>query len=320
MPIATFRLAYLQRLTQIPPEQLVEQAFDYGLEAHVTEDKLEVEVTAERPDLLAAEGFSRALNIYSGQMRTVPQHLPASGLQVQVSASVQSLRPYLAVVVVKNLTLDALALEALVQFQEKVTQTYGRQRQKIAMGFYDLDQVQGDLRYTTADRHHLRFVPLGSDRPLTAQEILNQPHQPYAHLLANLEQVPVLQDSTGQVLAMPPVINSEGVGHITPATRNLLIDVTGSVEKAVMELANILAHNFVDWGATVETVEITAPDRTWTTPSLTPQVGTLFCPLAQSACGYRHCQGRSQPLFNPNGFANRWPGPGVGSHLSHGYF
>jgi phenylalanyl-tRNA synthetase beta chain len=79
----------------------VTQAFEYGLEATLKDDCLEVEVTAERPDLLAAEGFTRAINIYNGVPRAVPVQLQASGRRVTVAPPVQSLRPHIAALVVK---------------------------------------------------------------------------------------------------------------------------------------------------------------------------------------------------------------------------
>jgi phenylalanyl-tRNA synthetase beta chain len=88
MPTVTFPLAYLARLTTISPSQLVSQAFDYGLDATLQGEGLEVEVTAERPDLLAAEGFVRSLNIYNGQgERCPPNWLPRGGSSTSVPPS-----------------------------------------------------------------------------------------------------------------------------------------------------------------------------------------------------------------------------------------
>jgi phenylalanyl-tRNA synthetase beta chain len=274
MPIATFSLEYLKRLTTLSPEQLVKQAFDYGLEATLHPNALEVEVTAERPDLLAAEGFTRAMNIYANTPRTVSLELESSGRKITVSPKVQAIRPYIGALIVENVELGPIGLETLIQFQEKVTQTYGRQRKKIAIGLYDLDRIQGDLEYTTASKDSLTFVPLGSgDTALTAQQILTQ--HPigllYAHTLPDGDHVPVLQDAVGTVLSMPPIINAEGVGTLTPDTTRLFLDVTGNGLKAVLEMVSILAHNFLDLGAIVKTVEIETPDGSLTTPDLNPK-------------------------------------------------
>ncbi|NJL44648.1 MAG: phenylalanine--tRNA ligase subunit beta [Leptolyngbyaceae cyanobacterium SM2_3_12] len=258
MPTVTFPLAYLQKLTNADPRQFERQAFDYGLDATLRGQELEVEVTAERPDLLAAEGFTRVLNIYNGQGRTVPDSLEPSGKTVRVSGQVASLRPHIAALVVKDAHLGDGGLEVLIQFQEKVTQTFGRQRKKIAIGVYDLDQLSGDLFYTAAPRAELTFVPLGGDQPLTADQILRQhpAGKLYGHTLPDSDWVPVLRDAEGTVLSMPPIINAAGPGEVTASSRHLFIDVTGILAQTVMETINILAHNFLDTGAEVQTVAI----------------------------------------------------------------
>lgn len=270
MPTVIFPLEYLQRLTDATPEQLAQQAFNYGLDVELLDHALQVEVTAERPDLLAAEGFTRAINIYSGAARTVPESLAASGRSVQVSPTVADLRPHIAALIVENAHLEAGGLEVLIQFQEKVTQTFGRQRKKIAIGVYDLDQIEGDLEYTAVASDQLTFVPLNADHPMTARQILTE-HPAglsYGHTLPTRDRVPVLRDARHTILSMPPVINAAGIGEVNATTRNLFIDVTGIVERTVLETVNILAHNFLDTGAAVKTVAIATPSGTLTTPTL----------------------------------------------------
>lgn len=270
MPTVTFPLTYLQRLTPTAPEQLAQQAFDYGLDATLDNQTLEVEVTAERPDLLAAEGFTRAINIYNGLSRTVPSQLTASGRRVTVHPEVLSLRPHIAALVVRGADLQGGGLEVLVQFQEKVTQTFGRQRKKIAIGVYDLDKISDDLTYSAAPADELTFAPLHNTQPMTARQILREhpAGKTYGHTLPGEDNVPVLCDASGTVLSMPPIINAAGVGEVDANTRNLFIDVTGILAQTVLETANILAHNFLDTGAEVQTVEIATPQDTLTTPSL----------------------------------------------------
>lgn len=269
MPTVTFPLDYLGRLCSTSPEQLAEQAFDYGLNAALQSQDLEVEVTAERPDLLAAEGFTRAINIYNGQPRTVPITLKNSGRRVTVSPEVRELRPYIAALVVENISLGEAGLASLIQFQEKVTYTFGRQRQKIAIGVYDLDQIEGTLEYTAIPQDELNFIPLGTDQPMTGRQILEQHPNGvlFSRTLPQNSQVPVLRDSH-KILSLPPIINAAGVGEVTPSTRNLFIDVTGITQKTVLEMINILAHNFLDTGSPVKTVTIENGNGTLVTPDL----------------------------------------------------
>jgi phenylalanyl-tRNA synthetase beta chain len=274
MPTVTFPLSYLQRLTHRSLADLEALAFNYGLEVTWRDQALEVDVTAERPDLLAAEGFIRAMNIYGGQPRLVPDALTNSGYRVTVEPAVLGLRPYLAALVVRQANLQVEGLDLLIQFQEKVTQTFGRQRKKIAIGVYDLDRITGDLTYTARPAADLQFVPLGATTPITAAALLA--HHPagkmYGATLPSPDVVPVLQDSQGKILSVPPIINGSGVGEISAETRHLFIDVTGIVPQTVQETANILAHNFLDTGAEVQTVTVITPEGSHLTPSLARRV------------------------------------------------
>ena len=270
MPTVTFPLAYLQRLTPTAPQQLAQQAFDYGLDATLGDQTLEVEVTAERPDLLAAEGFTRAINIYNGLVRAVPDQLAPSGRRVTVQPEVLPLRPHIAALVVRGADLQSGGLEVLVQFQEKVTQTFGRQRKKIAIGVYDLDKISGDLTYGAEPLDGFSLVPLHGTQPMTARQIL-QTHpagKTYGSALPAGNLAPLLRDGSGAVLSLPPIINAADIGEVTVNTRNLLIDVTGILAQTVLETANILAHNFLDTGAEVQTVDIITPQGRLVTPSL----------------------------------------------------
>lgn len=271
MPVVSFSFKYLNELTNSTPEQLEKLAFDYGLEAEIDGDHLNLEVTAERPDLLAAEGFTRAMNTFtSGKSRSVPNQLQDSGLSITVRKEVQHLRPCIGGIVVENLKLNSTSLVEIIQFQDKVCQTFGRQRKKIAIGIYDLSRINGNIEYTAEDKNIISFIPLKGDKELTGQEIITQ-HPTgikYASALPDGMYAPILRDDFGQVLSMPPIINSQGIGNITPEVSSLFVDVTGTSDRAVGEMLNILAHNFLDIGAQVKTVTIRYPNNTITTPNL----------------------------------------------------
>jgi phenylalanyl-tRNA synthetase beta chain len=143
----------------------------------------------------------------------------------------------------------------------------------IALPSTALPSSAGTITYTTAHKDTLSFTPLRSDMPMTAREILT--HHPsgklYAHTLPESDFVPVLQDGNGQILSMPPIINANGVGNITADVKSLFIDVTGTSARAVAEVVNILAHNFLDVGAQVKTVVIEREEGRSVTPDLEPR-------------------------------------------------
>ncbi|MGA1601803.1 MAG: phenylalanine--tRNA ligase subunit beta [Prochlorothrix sp.] len=271
MPIATFPLQDLSVLTQMSPDELPHRAGAYGLEAIVQNQALEVDVAADRPDLLAPEGLARVLKVHQGAERSPQTELEASGRSIQTVPQEPLLRPRIAAIVVEMPGgVGVEALEAFLQFQEKVTQTYGRQRQKLAMGAYDLGRVSGDLVYGLRPIEAIELVPLGGDRVWTGAELLAD--HPKAHLyggcLRGQSRIPVLEDGAGQILAVPPLVNAEGVGRVTATTEQILVDVTGTSAQGVAELASLVAHNWLDRGATVKTVTIVTAEGSQTTPSL----------------------------------------------------
>ena len=46
-------------------------------------------------------------------------------------------------------------------------------------------------------------------------------------------------DSEGKVLSFPPIINSNDLGKITEESRNLLVEVTGTLHKTVLNTLNL---------------------------------------------------------------------------------
>ena len=72
------------------------------------------------------------------------------------------------------------------------------------------------------------FVPLGETEAMTIDEILE--HHPkgqdYAHLLEGMDLVPLIEDSNGDVLSFPPIINGAHT-TVTHTTEDFFIDVTG---------------------------------------------------------------------------------------------
>jgi phenylalanyl-tRNA synthetase beta chain len=271
MPVVSFSLKHLERFTDLTPKQLESLAFDYGIEAEIKEDTIEVEVTAERPDLLSAEGFTRAMNTFtSREIRSVPSKLPESGLVITVAKDVRKLRPYIGALVAENVRIDSVGLRELISFQDKVCQTFGRQRKKIAVGVYDLSKIEGNINYSIESKHSVSLIPLNSQEEMTAQQILTE-HPvgiKYADALPDGEYIPVLRDESGQILSIPPIINAHGVGKVTPEASRLFVDVTGTSERAVKEMLNIIAHNFLDIGAQVKTVTTEYPENSVVSPSL----------------------------------------------------
>ena len=93
----------------------------------------------------------------------------------------------------------------------------------------------------------------------------------YAELLADLKRYPVLIDSKGQVLSMPPIINSEET-KLKQGTTRVFIDVTGISQAAVTKSLDTLVCSLAEIGGKIETVVIKDADgKQRVTPDLAPR-------------------------------------------------
>ena len=223
----------------------------------VSGDEINVEIFPNRPDMLNAEGFARALSSFIGVKTGLRKYkVKKSNYKVKVDKKVDKVRPYVACAVVKNVCLTDAAVQSLMQVQEKLHATHGRNRKKVSIGVYDLDTMNFPLNYTTKKKN-FKFIPLEMDKELSLSRILSAhpKGRDYAHLLEGFDEYPIWLDAEGKVLSMPPIINSEHT-RVTDKTKNLFIDATGLDSVAVEKALNILVTGLLDRGADVYSIKV----------------------------------------------------------------
>ncbi len=225
------------------------------------EGEIEYEATHDRPDLYSVEGVARSLRSFLGLGENKYQ-LVDEGLKAY-NKGVPG-RPYIALAVVRDLDLDDEAVKQMMQLQEKLHMTYCRRRRKASIGVYDLDKIKPPLYYELADPN-TKFTPLDESREMTLKEILTNTvrGKEYGHIIANWEKYPILRDSEGTILSMPPIINSEDT-RVTVETKNVIIDATGIDPKTVVDMVTIMAYNIAERsrGKKIVFVEAIMPDNT----------------------------------------------------------
>ncbi len=230
--------------------------------------KLDVGDT-NRPDLWCAEGIGRelrgALNIEKG----VPNYsAKKSDKEVIVDKSVEKIRPFIATAIVKNIDFDKYLIKQIVQFQEKLNTTYGRNRKKSAIGIYDYDKIVFPVHYRTISPNGIKFIPLDYNKEMTPEQILEEhpKGKEFSKIFEDFKNYPLLIDAHDTVLSLPPIINSVCVGRITPSTKNVFIDVTGTHHDTVVNTLNIVTASLIDRGGRVEEVIIKYDKKNETTP------------------------------------------------------
>jgi len=231
----------------------------------LTGKEVSFEVFPNRPDLLSIEGFARAFGDFlSPKKRNYGFGKPK--IRLRVESSVKAVRPHIVAAAARGIKLDEFTLTSLMGFQEKIHETLGRRRKKLSIGIYDLDKLKPPFTYKAASPGAVSFTPLDDTRELTLDAILEQHPKgmEYADLLRPHAKYPLLLDSEGRVLSMPPIINSEGT-KVEPKTKNLFIDITGTDLKTLNQALNIICCSLIDRGAKVEKVIVNnrpTPDTT----------------------------------------------------------
>jgi len=179
---------------------------------------------SNRPDLWSAEGIAREIQGRYTTKRGMPTYKVAKGkLVVKVETRVKNVRPYTVCAVVRKLKIDKEVLSQMIQLQEKVATTFGRNRKEVAIGFYDLDKIKPPIRFTTVKPDGIKFVPLDFDREMTPREILEMhpKGKEFGSLLKGMSEYPMFIDANDNVLSIPPIINSNISGRVTEKTKNL---------------------------------------------------------------------------------------------------
>jgi len=228
-------------------DELRSHLFRLKCESEVLEDgRLEVEVNSDRPDMFSSEGIARALKGLLRRERgfRIPE-VYDSGYVVYVDPPRR--RPYIAVATVENVKLDEVALEELIQFQEKLHVTYGRNRRRIAIGIHDLSKVPSkELRYLDVVIDQVRFRPLHHEEVMAIRDVLRRTEQGamYGSIALDGDKHPAIF-SGGELISLPPVINAD-LTRLEPGTSSLLIDVTGTDRELVDRVLGLLVLNICE--------------------------------------------------------------------------
>ena len=258
MPVIRLHYRYLERMTGVDRETLLAHLPMIGSDIErIEEDHVDVEFFPCRPDLFSAEGVARAMKGFLGRETGLPLYsVTPSGVEFSVDPALAGIRPFLGSAVIRNVNLDEESILSLMGLQEALHWAVGRGRSKVAIGIHDLDAVTPPFSYIAAEKSRA-FVPLDFDREMTLDGIL-QEHpkgKAYAHIVRDFPRYPLIIDARERVLSFPPIINGE-LTRVTERTKNLLLDTTGTDERAVTTAVDIICTALADTGATIQSVTI----------------------------------------------------------------
>ncbi|WP_296874104.1 phenylalanine--tRNA ligase subunit beta [uncultured Methanobrevibacter sp.] len=289
MPVITFKYEDLKDLgIDMEKDELIDTLPMMSSDIEDFDDEeIKVEFFPNRPDNLSVEGVARSFKGFIGQETGLPDYkVVPSNEEVIVEAEVAEIRPYIAFAKIDNVDFTGDKLKYIMDFQENLHWVIGRDRKKVAIGIHNADVVNAPFKYIATPKDANAFVPLEKDSEMTPDEILTEHDKgkDYAHLIENFDKYPLILDKDDQVLSMPPIINGE-LTKIKEDTHNIIVDVTGTDERAVNQALNIICSSFAEVGGQIKSMEVKYEDKTIISPDLTPQEMNVHVDTANELIG-----------------------------------
>lgn len=173
---------------------------------------------------------------------------------VRVSAETAQIRPYFASAILRNVKFTPLSYASFIDLQDKLHANLARKRTLVAVGTHDLDKIApGEISYEARRPEDIKFAPLNKaveyDGPAMMALYKEDKHlSKYLHIIENSPVYPIIYDKSGQVLSMPPIINSDHT-KITLDTTNIFIDVTATDETKLSYVIDVLVTMFSEYAA-----------------------------------------------------------------------
>ncbi len=276
MPTITLNKTVFEELVgkKLDLEELKNRISMLGTDLESIEgDEIHVEIFPNRPDLLSEQGFARAFASFIGVKPGLKEYeIKKSGKEVIIDSSV-TMRPYTACAIVKNIKFDDEKIREVMQIQEKLAMTHGRNRKKSAYGIYPTKNIEFPINYIAKDPKDVEFWPLGMPKSMRADDVeeLHPKGAEYKHIAKDWEKYPFFIDNKDNVMCMLPYTNSNDTGKVDETTNEVFIECTGIDFRNVSIALNIFVTMLADMGGEIYSIDMKYPDWNITTPNLKPE-------------------------------------------------
>ena len=276
MPVVTFDYNDFKKILgyDISKKDLIEKLPMIGADLdRVNDDEISIEFFPNRPDLASVEGIARASRAFFDFETGLKQYKTnKSNVEVYIDSSVKKVRPYIKTALVKNVEMTEQLISSLMELQEKLHLGLGRNRKKVAIGVHNFEAVEPPFTYKAVDPDLVEFVPLNKIESMTLNEILKRHEKgiDYAHILRDFDKHPIIVDKNNNVLSYPPIINGS-LTEVTPFTKDLFIDVTGTDKNAVNYALNIITTSLAERGGEIYTTTVKEKNHNYVFPDLKPR-------------------------------------------------
>ena len=289
MPVITFKYQDLKDLgITIKKDELIDTLPMMSSDIEDFDDEeIKIEFFPNRPDNLSVEGVARSFKGFIGQEIGLPNYeVTPSGEFVVVDEQVAKIRPYIAFAKIEGVDFKGDKLKYIMDFQENLHWVIGRDRKKVAIGIHNADVVNAPYKYIATAKDENEFIPLEKSSTMTPYEILTKHEKgvDYAHLIEDFDKYPLILDKDNQILSMPPIINGE-LTKLKEDTANIIVDVTGTDEKAVNQTLNIICSSFAEVGGKIKSMEVRYVDKSIVSPDLSPQIKNVHVDVTNKLIG-----------------------------------
>ena len=226
------------------PDELIWFSGIIGFSIDVSSDAVKIELNPDRPDLYSFSTMFDAIRIFKNPESLSVMAFKPPAISLHVSEKALGLRRYILCFWANGSTLGDRFNE-IIDYQEKLHQTIGKNRSKFAIGIHDLRKLKTPFRYISAGLNDISFTTYDEKVTGTPGDILNNHElgKEFRHLIPDMNYVPLILDSNDNVLSMPPIVNGNA-SKISEMTSDLFIDITGndwpSTRSAYYLLANYL--------------------------------------------------------------------------------
>ncbi len=213
------------------------------------DDELKIELNPDRPDLFSFETLSAASETFYGKSDVKPVSFGKSSIKVTVDPEVRKVRKYFFTFIAKGPRIGE-HFRALIDYQERIHDSIGKDRKKVSIGIHDLSKIRPPIKYTAIHRKDLTFTTYDGMTGSAAEILQNhEKGKQYAKLIKT-DEVPVIVDSTGGVLSLPPVINGT-MTAVSEESSSFFVDLTGNDFRALRSAFHLLTNFFSVCGFTL---------------------------------------------------------------------
>tara|TARA_Y100000310_G_scaffold342247_1_gene444592 strand:+ start:11683 stop:13335 length:1653 start_codon:yes stop_codon:yes gene_type:complete len=311
MPTININKKVFEKLAgkKLPIEKLKDRISMLGTDLEdVNEKEIIVEIFPNRPDLLSVQGLARAFSSFTGTKTGLRQYKAENSKEKMiVDRSVADVRPYTACAIVKDMHFDDEKIKEVIDIQEKLHITYGRNRKKAAIGIYPFEKIKTPIKFLAQNPKDIVFQPLESNKKMNMLEILDKhpAGRAYGPLLKGMKKFPVFRDANNEVLSVPPIINSHKTGKINENTKEIFIECSGFDFNVLKKCLNMIVTSLYEMGGKVYSMELAYGSKKYTTPDLRPEEMKVDIDYINKLLGLSLKESEIKKLFERMGYGYR---------------